>query len=143
LAVSQFEIAPGGAVHTLIEVQTRKELKMIFIVVKWQVRPEFSDEWLSIVADFTTATRAEPGNIFFDWSRSVSDPNEFVLLEAFRDNDAGAAHVRSEHFKAAVASLPDAVADTPQIINVEVPGDGWATMAEVQPRRAKSSASQT
>jgi quinol monooxygenase YgiN len=109
---------------------------VIFIVVKWQVRPDLSDEWLSLVADFTKATRAEPGNIFFDWSRSVEDPNEFVLVEAFRDGAAGEAHVNSDHFKTAVATLPDAISDTPQIINVEVPGDGWATMAEVQPRSA-------
>jgi len=104
---------------------------MIFIVVKFPVRPDRSDEWLSLVADFTSSTRAEPGNIFFDWSRSVEDPNEFVLIEAFRD---GAAHVGSEHFKAAMASLPDAIADTPQIVNVEVSGDGWARMAELTPR---------
>ena len=29
--------------------------------------------------------RAEPGNLFFDWSRSVGQPNQFVLLEAFAD----------------------------------------------------------
>jgi len=108
---------------------------MIFIVVKFPVRPDRSDEWLSIVADFTTATRAEPGNIFFEWSRSVDNPNEFVLAEAFRDREAGEAHVSSVHFKAAMASLPDAISDTAKIINVEAPGDGWARMAELQPRR--------
>lgn len=109
---------------------------MIFIVVKFPVRPERSDDWLSIVKDFTAATRAEPGNVFFEWSRSIDDPNEFVLLEAFRDSDAGAAHVNSEHFKAAMASLPAAIAATPQIVNVEVPGTGWSQMAELQPATA-------
>jgi len=78
---------------------------VIFIVVKFPVRPERVDGWLALVNDFTEATRAEPGNLFFDWSRSVDDPNEFVLLEAFRDGDAGAAHVQSDHFKAAMAEL--------------------------------------
>jgi quinol monooxygenase YgiN len=107
---------------------------MIFIVVKWQVRPEKADEWLSIVGPFTQATRAEPGNLFFDWSRSVDDPNEFVLVEAFIDGDAGAAHVRSDHFKAAQRDLPDALAAVPQIINVEIPGrSSWVQLAEIQP----------
>ena len=48
--------------------------------------------------DFTQATRAEPGNIFFEWSRSVDNPDQFVLVEAFQD-DAAAAHVNSGHFK--------------------------------------------
>lgn len=109
---------------------------MIFIVVKFPVRPDRSEEWLSLVADFTAATRAEPGNIMFEWSRSVADPNEFVLIEAFRDSDAGAAHVNSEHFKAGIASLSDAIADTPKIVNVEAHGDGWAAMSELRPREA-------
>ncbi len=108
---------------------------MIFIVVKWSVRPEHADQWLSTVRDFTESTRAEPGNLFFEWSRSVDDPNTFVLVEAFADGDAGAAHVQSEHFKAAVALLPDYVAAPPEIINVEIPdASGWSEMAEVKPR---------
>jgi quinol monooxygenase YgiN len=109
---------------------------VIFIVVKFPVRPERSAEWLSLVEDFTKATRTEPGNIMFEWSRSVDDPNLFVLVEAFRDRDAGAAHVNSEHFKTAMGWMPDEVSDTPRILSVEAPGDGWGPMAEVQPRRA-------
>jgi quinol monooxygenase YgiN len=107
---------------------------VIFIVVRFPVRPELSDQWLSIVDDFTTSTRAEPGNVFFDWSRSVDDPNEYVLVEGFRDQAAGAAHVSTAHFKKAMAAMPDAIAGPPRIINVEIPGDGWSAMAELQPR---------
>jgi quinol monooxygenase YgiN len=110
---------------------------VIFIVVRFPVRPDRSDEWPSLVADFTRATRAEPGNIFFEWSRSIEDPNLFVLVEAFRDSAAGEAHVNSSHFKTAMAVLPDAISGIPDIVNVEAPGDGWARMAELQPRRAQ------
>lgn len=110
---------------------------MIFIVVKFPVRPDRSEEWLSLVAEFTTATRAEAGNIFFEWSKGVDNPNQFVLVEAFRDHEAGQAHVNSDHFKAAMASMPDAISDTPEIVNVEAPGDGWTRMAELQPRKAQ------
>ena len=107
---------------------------MIFIVVKWSIRPERAGEWLSLVDEFTSATRAEPGNIFFEWSRSVEDPNEFVLVEAFQD-DAGDAHVGSDHFKKAISWLPDVVTATPKIISVQgVPGSGWGEMGEVSPR---------
>lgn len=107
---------------------------MIFIVVRWPVRPEHSENWLSIVADFTDGTRGEPGNLFFDWSRSVDDPHEWVLVEGFRDPAAGAAHVATDHFKAALETLPDYVSATPRIINVEVPQDDWSQMAEISPR---------
>jgi quinol monooxygenase YgiN len=106
---------------------------MIFIAVKFSVRPEVADEWLSRVMPFTSATREEPGNIFFEWSRSVERPNQFVLLEAFRDREAGEAHVNSDHFKAAMALMPEMISERPEIIHVEAPGEGWSTMAELQP----------
>ena len=107
---------------------------MIFIVVKWPVRADRSEQWPSLVDNFTKGTRSEPGNLFFEWSRSIDDPNEYVLVEAFQD-DAAEAHVNSDHFKAFVDQAPDWVTDTPKIINVQgVPGDDWSRMSEVQPR---------
>jgi quinol monooxygenase YgiN len=107
---------------------------MIFITVKFTIRPERSDEWLSLVDDFTQATRAEPGNIFFEWSKSVDNPHQFVLVEAFQDG-AAEAHVTSEHFKTAIGWMPDVVATTPDIISIQgVPGEGWGKMGEVSPR---------
>lgn len=112
------------------------EAALIFIVVKFPIRPERSSEWLSLVNDFTQATRSEEGNVFFEWSRSVDNPHQFVLVEAFRDGDAGGEHVNSGHFKAAMEWMPDVVAEKPAIVNVEVPQDGWGTMAEITPRGA-------
>lgn len=107
---------------------------MIFIVVKWSVRPEHSESWLTVVEPFTQATRAEAGNIFFEWSRSVDDPNVYYLIEAFTDGSAEA-HVTSAHSKAATELLPDFVASTPSIISLrDIPGDGWGEMAEIHPR---------
>ncbi|MFJ8313072.1 MULTISPECIES: putative quinol monooxygenase [unclassified Streptomyces] len=107
---------------------------MIFIAVRFTVRPEHADDWPAIVDDFTRATRAEPGNLFYDWSRSLDDPNQYTLLEAFADSAAGAAHVDSEHFRAGMESMAGAIATTPEIINVEVPGQGWSKMAELSPK---------
>ena len=107
---------------------------MIFIAVKFTIRPDVADQWLARVAPFTAATRAEPGNLFFEWSRSVDTPHQFVLLEAFRDRAAGEAHVHSAHFTAAMAWMPDAIAATPEIIHVETSSTGWSPMAELQPR---------
>jgi quinol monooxygenase YgiN len=104
---------------------------MIFIVVKFPVREEYAGDWASHVAQFTSATRAEPGNLFFDWHRSLDDPNLYLLVEGFRDGAAGAAHVSSEHFKAAMTQLPPLLSGVPQIVNVEVPGEEWSQLAEM------------
>ena len=107
---------------------------MIFICVKWKVKPEYAERFPSLVEEFTTAVRQEPGNIFFEWSRHLEEDDTFVLVEAFQD-DAGEAHVNSEHFKKFTAEAPEYVRDTPKIINVQnVPQDGWGEMGEIQPR---------
>lgn len=102
---------------------------MYFIVVKFETRPEWTDRWLDLVDDFTTATRQEPGNLWFDWSRSVDNPHEFVLVEAFTDDGAGP-HVSSPHFAKAVQAMPQALVATPKIVSRQVEGDGWGEMGE-------------
>ncbi|GAA0666225.1 putative quinol monooxygenase [Streptomyces thermospinosisporus] len=104
---------------------------MIFITAKFRVRPEYADQWPEITAEFTTATRQEPGCLWFDWSRSVEDPTEYVLVEAFRDDEAGAAHVQSEHFRKAQQTLPPHLAETPRIVNTTVPQDDWSLLGEM------------
>ncbi len=103
---------------------------MIFIVVKFPVKPEYADEWMTHVADFTAATRAEAGNKWFDWSRSVEDPNEYVLVEAFED-DAAEAHVNSDHFAEGLESMRPLLRETPYIVSQSLEGkDGWDRMGE-------------
>lgn len=104
---------------------------MIVITAVFPVRPEHADAWPEISRAFTEATRAEEGCLWFDWSRSLDDPTEYVLVEAFRDDEAGGAHVRSEHFATATAELPAYLARTPRIVNATVPGTQWSELGEM------------
>ena len=104
---------------------------MIVIVVKQPVRAKYADEWPALVKEFTEATRAEPGNISFDWYRSPEDPNLWVGVEVFQDEAAGQVHVESEHFKAAVAQMPQWLAAAPEIIHIKGESEGWTGMKEV------------
>lgn len=104
---------------------------MIFITAKFRVRPEDADRWAEITADFTAATRAEPGCLWFDWSRSIEDPTEYVLVEAFRDGDGGAAHVQSDHFKAAQRTVPPYLVETPRVVNFMIDQDDWSELGEM------------
>ena len=105
---------------------------MIFIAAKFRVLPEHADGWAEIAREFTQATRGEPGCLWFDWSRSVDDPTEYVLIEAFRDGDAGAAHVQSAHFTKAQQDLPRHLAETPRIVNMTIPQDDWSELGELR-----------
>ncbi|MFB9521052.1 putative quinol monooxygenase [Streptomyces cremeus] len=105
---------------------------MIFIVVKFPVKPEYVESWPEHVAAFTAATRAEPGNLWFDWSRSVADPNEYVLVEAFQD-DAAEAHVNSDHFRAGLEAMRPLLRHTPQIVSTTIEGQSdWSEMGELR-----------
>ncbi|MFD9792816.1 putative quinol monooxygenase [Streptomyces sp. NPDC059070] len=105
---------------------------MIFIVVKFPVKPEHAEEWPQHVAEFTEATRAEPGNLWFDWSRSLEDPNTYVLVEAFQD-DAASAHVDSDHFRAAMETMRPLLRRTPDIVSTTIEGaTGWSAMGELR-----------
>ena len=62
----------------------------------------------------------------------MENPSVYVLVEAFRDAEAGAAHVNSEHFKQALKDVPKALASTPKIISQTIDATGWSAMAELK-----------
>lgn len=103
---------------------------MILINVRYKVRPEYTPTFLDEVSWFTEATRAEEGNIFFDWYQDPTKDNEFLLIEAFAD-DADVAHVQSEHFRRACEELPRYFMETPEVINTKIPGKTqWDKLVE-------------
>ena len=85
---------------------------MIFIAVKFPVKPEYADQWIETTRAFTEATRAEEGNKFFEWSRSIEDPNE--------------------HFQQAMKDMRPLLSATPKIVSRVVEGEGWDAMGELQ-----------
>ena len=104
---------------------------MYLIVVKFKTKPEWTDRWPDLVADFTKATRAEPGNLWFEWNRSQDEPDTFTLVEAFTDDGAGP-HVNSSHFAEGLAAMRPALQKTPSIVSRQVEGSGWDEMGELK-----------
>ena len=107
---------------------------MILIVVKFPIRPDKRDEWEQVREAHTKGARAEEGCLFFGYSQSVDDPNEYVCVEAFRDNDAAGHHVSTQAFKDFVDQMPDIVSAHPQILNVTIDHPGFGPMGEIAPR---------
>ncbi|HCT14400.1 MAG TPA: antibiotic biosynthesis monooxygenase, partial [Corynebacterium nuruki] len=73
---------------------------MILINVRFRPLPEYLENFREVVTDFTDAARAEDGCLFFQWYRNTDDPEEYLLIEAYKDG-TDVAHVQSDHFKAA------------------------------------------
>jgi len=107
---------------------------MILINIKIQIRPEKMDEWLALADSYAKDVNSEDGCLFFQFARSLTDDNEFVCIEGFKDAEAGATHVKNPYVKKFFDTAPDLVATQPQIIYIDTPHDGFGPMGEIQPR---------
>ena len=54
-----------------------------------------------------------------------------MLIEAYKDAEAGSAHVNSEHFRTFTAEAAQALVETPQIISEQISAGGWNRMGEI------------
>jgi len=103
---------------------------MILNVVKQPVRAKYADQFGELVREYVEASRNEPGCLSFEWYRSTDDPNMFVLVETFVDDEAGKVHVASDHFQKAMQDMPRWLSAAPTIIHVELPDDAWTDVSE-------------
>ena len=108
---------------------------MILINIKFPIRPDKSAEWLELADSYAKAVRAEPGNHFFEFSRSLDDPNTYVCIEGFADAEAGNEHMQQSHVQQFMNAAPDFVSARPQIIYVDAEEiAGFVEMGEIAPR---------
>ncbi|WP_370891681.1 putative quinol monooxygenase [Janibacter sp. GXQ6167] len=108
---------------------------MILIVVKFPIRDDKLEQWRELSADYARAVSAEPGNVFFEFSQSIAEPDTYVCIEGFRDAAAGEAHMQQEHVTRFMEAMPDIVSKQPQIIYVDSEEvTDFGPMGEIQPR---------
>ena len=108
---------------------------MILIVVKFPIRPDRQREWEELSAFYAESVNAEPGCLFFEFSRSVDDPQTYVTVEGFRDAAAGQEHMQQDHVARFMSEMPDIVSAQPQIIYVDADEvSGFGPMGEISPR---------
>ena len=75
---------------------------------------------------------SEPGCLWFDWSAASRTRPSTSLVEAFRDDEAGGAHVQSDHFQKARQTMPPHLVETPRIVNMKVPESDWSLLGEME-----------
>jgi (4S)-4-hydroxy-5-phosphonooxypentane-2,3-dione isomerase len=75
------------------------EQKPITVFAKWQVKDEHLDTVLNLFTELVDKTRKEEGNLFYTVHQSITEPNTFMLYEAYKDEAAVAAHRASGHFQ--------------------------------------------
>jgi quinol monooxygenase YgiN len=108
---------------------------MILITVKFPIREDRLDAWSELSTSYAQAVNTEPGCVFFEFSRSLTEPNTFVCIEGFRDSAAGGEHMAQPHVAQFMAQMPDIVSARPQIIYVDADEvTGFGPMGEIAPR---------
>ena len=84
---------------------------MLILYVNVDVKPDRIPEFLTAIRDnAASAVRDEPGCFGFDVLQSVDDATKFVFYEAYRDQEALAAHRQTPHFKRYFERTQDLVA---------------------------------
>jgi quinol monooxygenase YgiN len=60
-------------------------------------------------------TRREPGCLFYELYRRTGDPTDFVFVEEWESDAALDAHMETPHVRAALAKVPELLAQPPDI----------------------------
>ncbi len=80
---------------------------MLIVHVFVHVLPESVDAFIEATTVNANASVLEPGIARFDVEQSLEDPTRFVLIEAYRTDEAAGAHKQTAHY----ATWRDTVAD--------------------------------
>lgn len=71
---------------------------MLIVHVFVHVLPDDVDAFIEATKANAAASVEEPGIARFDVVQSLEDPTRFVLVEAYRSEDAAAAHKETAHY---------------------------------------------
>jgi len=72
------------------------------VVAYWRPRAGQTDKIEAILRELGPKIRQEPGNLMFVVNRLLENPNEFLLYEQYKDEQAFADHQQTSHFKTLV-----------------------------------------
>jgi (4S)-4-hydroxy-5-phosphonooxypentane-2,3-dione isomerase len=101
---------------------------MYILVVNILIKPEYVDAFREATIENATNSRNEPGVARFDLLQQTDDATRFVLVEAYRDHDAIAAHKLTAHYLAWAEKVADMFAEPRARAlyqNVDPADSGW------------------
>jgi quinol monooxygenase YgiN len=71
---------------------------MLVIHVQVNVNPEDVEAFCRAAVENARAGIGEPGVVRFDVLQQIDDPSRFVLVQAYRDEDASIRHQATDHY---------------------------------------------
>ena len=87
---------------------------MIVLNVTYKCKPDMKEEFLEMIITegIDTASRAEAGNIMYDYYLPADGSDKLLLVEKWKDADAIAEHGKLPHYARLKALKADYVIDT-------------------------------
>ncbi len=87
---------------------------MIVLNVTYKCKPDMKEEFLEMIITegIDTASRAEAGNIRYDYYLPADGRDELLLVEKWKDAEAIAEHGKKPHFARLKALKAEYVTDT-------------------------------
>lgn len=71
----------------------------VVVIARWQTTEANLDTVLEGIAALGPLSLAEPGCVGYSAFQSAEEPTAFVIVERYRDEDAQAAHMNSQHYQ--------------------------------------------
>jgi len=83
---------------------------MFIAAVHVYIKPDKVDDFIAGIKANHEGSIAEPGCLRFDVAQSKEDPTEFLLWEAYLDEEAAAFHKTTPHYLAFKERMPELMA---------------------------------
>jgi quinol monooxygenase YgiN len=89
---------------------------MIGIIATLKVQEAKAAEFEDIFKELAEQVRAnEPGNLFYQLTKSRTEPGTYKVLELYKDQDALTHHGQTDYFKAGGAKMGPCMAGRPDV----------------------------
>jgi quinol monooxygenase YgiN len=88
---------------------------MVIVIARFRPRPDRLDDFLVVLRDVQAAAREDDGCLNYGYHREVADDLSFIAVEEWRDMDALAAHLRTDHVARLIAALPEHSSEPPEL----------------------------
>ncbi len=101
---------------------------MLVVHVHVHVKPEYLEDFLQETIVNARNSIKEPGIARFDVIQQLDDPERFVLVEVYRDQDAPAKHKQADHYarwRDAVAEMMAEPRQSLKYSNIHPDDQGW------------------
>ncbi len=96
----------------------------VIVIARVRCAPGKQDEMRAVLAASQERSRAEDGCLRYGFSAAIEDPDAFVAVEEWADRAALEVHLRTDHIREFIGSLPGLVAEPPDIAMHEVAATG-------------------